>query len=91
MLKTLKQAHIFLAEMDSVFTRYCCGICGNRNIEFYDGFRLQHAEHTVGDVPCAFTWVISSYLIVPDKKLLATSLSWTIGAGGSVLLPFTRQ
>ena len=91
MLKTLKQTHIFLAEMDSVFTRYCCGICGNRNIEFCDWFRLQDAEHTVGDVPCVFTWVIYSYLIVPDKKLLATSLSWTICVGGSILLPFTRQ
>ena len=91
MVNTLKKTHIFLPEMDSVLPVIVVVFVGTGILSFVIWFRLQHAEHTVGDVPCAFTWVISSYLIVPDKKLLATSLSWTIGAGGSVLLPFTRQ
>jgi regulator of protease activity HflC (stomatin/prohibitin superfamily) len=37
-------------------------------------------------VPCAFTWVLATYLVAPDRKLIAAAVAFVAGAGLAAMM-----
>jgi len=37
-------------------------------------------------VPCAFMWVLTTYLVAPNRKLIAAAVSFVVGAGLAALM-----